>query len=150
HIHMGFFQWLKIGALSALLASTLAWAAIMLLTPFMPDRTAKVDFTEFHGDRADRFQGKKVEISGIAGPAVTMSLSRFPAETYHFYHLKHPTGAHKAPAVIGIAVRKDSPADRGMQEKTGEKVIIRGQAWGLDHATGEFPVLITADTVQQE
>ena len=38
HIHVSFFQWLKVGFISALLAAAIAWAGIMLCSPLMPDR----------------------------------------------------------------------------------------------------------------
>lgn len=38
HIHVKFFEWLKVGALSSFLACLIAWVAIMALTPSMPDR----------------------------------------------------------------------------------------------------------------
>ena len=39
-ISMSFFQWLKIGLLSSLLAGTVAWAGISLLSRWMPNDTA--------------------------------------------------------------------------------------------------------------
>ncbi len=38
HIHMSFMEWLKIGFLSAALACAIAWAGIMGLSSFMPER----------------------------------------------------------------------------------------------------------------
>ncbi len=35
HVHISFFQWLKIGSLSALLACLIAWGMLMALAPYM-------------------------------------------------------------------------------------------------------------------
>lgn len=35
---MGFFAWLKVGALSALLAGGVVWIGLVVTSPFMPDR----------------------------------------------------------------------------------------------------------------
>jgi Na+/H+ antiporter NhaD/arsenite permease-like protein len=36
HTHIGFLQWLKIGALSAFIAMTIAWAMLSVMAPHMP------------------------------------------------------------------------------------------------------------------
>ena len=36
HIHIRFWDWFKIGTLSALVACGIAWALLMLLSPLMP------------------------------------------------------------------------------------------------------------------
>jgi len=40
-IHISFFQWVKVGALSALVASLIAWGMLTVMSPFMPDRAAE-------------------------------------------------------------------------------------------------------------
>jgi hypothetical protein len=35
-LHVSFFQWLKIGAISAVLACLIAWGILVLLAPLMP------------------------------------------------------------------------------------------------------------------
>ena len=39
HANIKFWDWLKIGFISSLIACTIAWGALMLLSPYMPDRT---------------------------------------------------------------------------------------------------------------
>ena len=62
HSHVTFFQWLKVGLLSALLATAIAWAALLLLAPFMPDRYAEVPFDKIVKTRV--FKDKNVIIEG--------------------------------------------------------------------------------------
>jgi Na+/H+ antiporter NhaD/arsenite permease-like protein len=58
---MGFFTWLKVGAISALLAGAVVWVGLSVLSPLMPDRVSKIDFEQL--DR--RFDGKSVEITAF-------------------------------------------------------------------------------------
>ncbi|NOY74909.1 MAG: hypothetical protein GXP32_03855, partial [Kiritimatiellaeota bacterium] len=53
HIHMRFFDWVKIGLISAIVACGIAWGALSLLSPYMPDRYAEVSFADFRGKRAE-------------------------------------------------------------------------------------------------
>ncbi|MDD5728727.1 MAG: SLC13 family permease [Victivallales bacterium] len=62
HRHVTFLQWLKIGLISALLATAIAWAALLLLAPFMPDRYARVPFAKIVDTRV--FKNKNVIIRG--------------------------------------------------------------------------------------
>jgi hypothetical protein len=62
HSHVTFMQWLKVGLLSALLATTIAWAALLLLAPLMPDRYAHVPFKKLVETRI--FKDKNVIIDG--------------------------------------------------------------------------------------
>ena len=36
HQSIGFFQWLKVGALSALVACLIAWGLLTIMAPYMP------------------------------------------------------------------------------------------------------------------
>lgn len=40
HIHIKFWEWLKVGFLSALIACLISWGALAMLSPFMPNRKA--------------------------------------------------------------------------------------------------------------
>ena len=68
HSHVTFLQWLKVGLLSALAATAIAWTALLLLSPLMPDRHAKVPFKKIVETRI--FKDKNVLIDGelIATP----------------------------------------------------------------------------------
>ncbi len=63
HIHVNFFQWLKIGALSALVAAAIAWGGIMLLSPLMPDRYSVLDATAFEEGKGLDFNQKLVTVT---------------------------------------------------------------------------------------
>ena len=62
HSHVTFFQWLKVGLLSAILATSIAWGALLLLAPLMPDRYANVHFDKIVKTRT--FTDKNVIIKG--------------------------------------------------------------------------------------
>ena len=64
---MGFFAWLKVGALSALLAGGVVWIGLVVTSPFMPDRVSRVGFEQLAGN----FDGKEVEISAVYGAPAT-------------------------------------------------------------------------------
>jgi len=62
HSHVTFFQWLKVGLLSALAATAIAWIALLLLAPLMPDRYAEVPFKKIVETRI--FKQKNVILNG--------------------------------------------------------------------------------------
>ena len=64
---MGFFAWLKVGALSALLAGGVVWIGLVVTSPFMPDRVSRVGFEQLAGN----FDGKEVDISAVYGAPAT-------------------------------------------------------------------------------
>ncbi len=66
HIHVNFFQWLKVGFLSALLATAIAWAGLMVLTPLMPDRYTQLSSAALDAGTDMRFDNKKITAVGRA------------------------------------------------------------------------------------
>lgn len=62
HSHVTFLQWLKVGLLASLLATGIALVALLLLSPFMPDRYARVAFDKIVETRT--FTDKNVVIRG--------------------------------------------------------------------------------------
>lgn len=60
-----FFQWFRIGAACTLLSGVIAVGSLLILEPFMPDRTAKVTFEAMHRDSGRAFDGKNAEVTGI-------------------------------------------------------------------------------------
>ena len=62
HSHVTFFQWFKVGLLSALLATAIGWGALLVFAPFMPDRYANVPFRKITQTRV--FTNKNVIIFG--------------------------------------------------------------------------------------
>ncbi|MDD2403918.1 MAG: SLC13 family permease [Victivallaceae bacterium] len=49
HVHVMFFQWLKIGILASLLTGGFACLALYALSPLMPDRYAMISMSDFQG-----------------------------------------------------------------------------------------------------
>lgn len=142
HIHVGFFSWLKIGAASAFIATLIGWALIMLLSPFMPDRHARVDFNEFSGSKAARFNNKAVSISGVVA-ACDRPVSAGDLQDCRRYSLQHPSGKDH---IVIYAVR-DSQADSMLRNQLNSPVTVNGFAThraGLDE---RFPVYIKAESV---
>ncbi len=66
HAHMGFFQWLKIGLLSALVAMAVVWVGLSLLAPWMPERYTAVRLNQLERE----FNGKKAILTGAATAAL--------------------------------------------------------------------------------
>ena len=67
HIHVSFFQWLKVGFISALLAAAIAWAGIMLCSPLMPDRYAALPEDSFDAGKGLNFDEKMVIVNARLG-----------------------------------------------------------------------------------
>ena len=67
HIHVSFFQWLKVGFISALLAAAIAWAGIMLCSPLMPDRYVALPEDSFDAGKGLNFDEKMVIINARLG-----------------------------------------------------------------------------------
>ncbi len=127
HIHIYFFQWLKIGALSAFLAMLIAWVSLTLLTPLMPDRYAKVALAEFSGKNAERFVDKNVRIRvEHCRPAFSST-----AETLNFkaYDAAIPA---KAKVELYLAVSAGTKAAKMLKNHngSGDALIIHGNALG--------------------
>ncbi|MEA4862542.1 MAG: SLC13 family permease [Victivallaceae bacterium] len=66
HVHVNFLHWLKIGFLSALTATLIAWAGIMALSPLMPDRYARLSASAMDAGSDLEFNNKKVTVIGRA------------------------------------------------------------------------------------
>jgi Na+/H+ antiporter NhaD/arsenite permease-like protein len=149
HIHMKFFEWLKIGFISALVACFIAWVALMLLAPLMPDRYAQVSFKNFRGGQADRFKDKAVVLLAEAGPKRDQWLiDGIGKDKYECVKLLMPgvrTG--KDQFIFGYAP-KGSKAIKyleEMSEKDDHSVLeIKGKAW---HAgDSKYPVAVVIES----
>lgn len=66
--HITFFRWLRIGALSAAVAGTVAVVGLLLLEPLMPDRYATVKFEDLKRTSDKNFDHKNVIITGRLTP----------------------------------------------------------------------------------
>ncbi len=64
HVHVGFFQWLKVGGLATLVSTSLVWGCLYLLEPLMPDRAADLKYALLRADAGKNYQGKAARIAG--------------------------------------------------------------------------------------
>ncbi len=149
HIHVGFFQWLKIGAISSLVATGIAWAAIMALSPFMPDRYASVTFSEFSGNqRASRFSNKAVALKAEVGDAGTVWTPEYNAANYNCYKLYTSKGRHEAGDYIMAYAKKNSNVDSALKKSSGMILQINGKATYLQDVKNRYPVVIAVDKAE--
>ena len=103
-MHVGFFQWFRIGAPAALLAGGIAWGLLTLMTPLMPDREAALKAEHLDGSRS--FEGKNACIQGVVSSSSLLYLKEdFPAERFAAFELL-PDGAEKT---VILYVDRDSP-----------------------------------------
>jgi Na+/H+ antiporter NhaD/arsenite permease-like protein len=145
HIHIKFFDWLKIGLVSALLACGIAWGGLMLLTPLMPDRYSSIDFELLSGELSMKFDGKAVEFQAeYAGPGREWLLKGVGENDYICVRLVKSGYYEGTPDFIyGYIPRK-------LIEKNlsrGEKYNIKGQAYGLEKLTCKAVVIIDSLSV---
>ncbi len=104
HVHVGFFQWFRIGAPAALLAGGIAWGLLTLMIPLMPDREAALKAEHLDGSRS--FDGKNACIQGVVSSSSLLYLKEnFPAERFAAFELL-PDGAEKT---VILYVDRDSP-----------------------------------------
>lgn len=104
HVHVGFFQWFRIGAPAALLAGGIAWGLLTLMIPLMPDREAALKAEHLNGSRS--FDGKNACIQGVVSSSSLLYLKEdFPAERFAAFELL-PEGAEKT---VLLYVDRDSP-----------------------------------------
>ena len=129
HTHVGFFQWFKIGALAALLASCIAWGLLMLMSPLMPDRPALVSGAMLDGTRS--FDGKNVYIEGTV-PVETgdylLADMGIASPDYAAFELR-PQGA-KTP--VFVYVSRKSPLLAEFQSLPTENAFFRGRLYTRD------------------
>ncbi len=146
HVHVGFFQWLKIGLMAALLSGGIAWCLLLILEPMMPDRYAKITFNNFREDLGKRFADKRV---------------RFNAEVHHADRAKAadakfkvfkltPPGVKNPLGMIKVSLPVNSPEAKMLTEKNGEQVFIKGVISYSDKADPVFPVSLKIDEVSVE
>ncbi len=149
HIHVGFFQWLKIGAISSLVATGIAWGAIMVLAPFMPDRYASVTFSEFSGQkRASRFSNKAVALKAEVGEAGNIWTPEYTAADCSCYKIYTSKGRHEAGDYIMAYAKKNSDADNMLKKSAGMILQINGKATYLQDVKNRFPVVIAVDRAE--
>ena len=121
---MGFFAWLKVGAVSALLACGVVWIGLTLTSPLMPDRPSKVGFDQLE----KRFENKLVEIDAICA-----AINRVDGREE--IRLTPPDGESE-PVIVAIP---EVPVAK-MELAPGKRAIFRGLLTG-DGTQGEAPTL---------
>jgi Na+/H+ antiporter NhaD/arsenite permease-like protein len=150
HIHVSFFQWLKIGSMSALLAVAIGWGCLMLLLPFMPDRYAVIGFEEFQGEaRAARFEDKAVSLELIAGSLYPVTDNAFPASEYYACKL-YPAGVHTGKDYIVAYIKKDNPGvGLFKNDVPGRKLRVWGKASFIVGSQNAYPARVVVDSVTE-
>lgn len=69
HSAVGFFQWLKVGLFSSILAGLIAWGGLTLLNPLMPDRYVALKPAHLAPNSGKVFDRKNVSITARVGKA---------------------------------------------------------------------------------
>ncbi len=135
--HITFFQWFKIGALSALLSGVIASGALLLLEPMMPDRYASVNFNQLHRDSGKFFDGKNVELSA----AIHLRLAGAGPDGETVLQLTGEDGG---------TIRALLPKElSGQLEKVGKKPCrIRGTLYTRNDSTDEYPQQLTIHEIR--
>lgn len=123
HSHVTFLQWLKVGLLSALLATAIAWAALLLLSPLMPDRYAEVSFDKIVKNRV--FKEKNVIIEGeLSATAIS---GKLPEKTGYKTHVLIQNMKNTAKKILVYV--PEASADK---IETGKEYDFKGKLTSLD------------------
>lgn len=78
HVHVSFFQWLKIGALTSLAALCVAWVLLLFTAPLMPDRYAVLKNDDLFAPEYKKvLAGKRVEMEARLLPETGNSAALF-------------------------------------------------------------------------
>lgn len=121
HVHMGFFQWFKVGAAAALLAMLVAWGALALLTPFMPDRYAQISFTRAVAVGEQSFENKLVTFpAAVARQAdEPFQLAGVSPEEHLCLILTAVNAPEESPAVYAYLPKDSQPAATALDKQPG-------------------------------
>ena len=143
HIQVTFFQWLKVGLISALLACGIAWGALIILMPLMPDRYAKISLADFEKGRAKRFDDKNVVIPAVFLHSVATEKKDFP---YTLFILTKTAKWEQAKGSIWVRVVKGSKAEEIIAKHHNGILYLKGKA----KSHPESPAIITVEEVWTE
>ena len=142
HVHMSFFQWLKIGGIVALLATVIAWGALLCLSPFMPDRYAVVDFEIINSGKT--FDSKNVTFAAkYHGKSNDFVLPGITAEKYAVMTVNNPTDLQNNGPDITVYYLKDNIMiqPEALKEKaaalSGKLTTIDNKAYLVLETVGE-------------
>ena len=116
--HITFFQWFRIGALSTVLAGTVAVVGLLVLEPLMPDRHASVKFEALQRASGKNFDNKNVILTGRITPSTTPLpvLKEFTPSAYRTVRL---SSAEDAEAAILAAWPLDTELPAGISAVQG-------------------------------
>ncbi|QSH42211.1 SLC13 family permease [Lentisphaerota bacterium ZTH] len=138
HIHVSFFQWLKVGLISSLLAGAIAWAALITLSPLMPDRFARLQFSDIIGRS---FENKNVIIYAEAVKQLNKYvLPEITPDKYLCYELKDGPAAKQLR--ILAYVRKDSEAVKLIHQTTHENIYFKGKLISIEDARYDAALIV--------
>ncbi len=143
HIQVTFFQWLKVGVLSALLACGIAWGALLVLTPLMPDRYARVTLADFQEERSRIFDNKNVI---IAAPHLHLLTTAAKDSPYTFYMLTKTPKLERAKVSLWVRVPKGSQAEVRINQHHNGPLYLKGKA----QSRAQKPAMITVESVWSE
>ena len=116
--HITFFQWFRIGALSTVLAGTVAVVGLLFLEPLMPDRHASVKFEALQRASGKNFDNKNVILTGRVTPSTAplLALKEFTPSAYRTVRL---SSAEDAEAAILAAWPLDTELPAGISAVQG-------------------------------
>ncbi|MCP3966107.1 MAG: hypothetical protein GY750_17485 [Lentisphaerae bacterium] len=144
HIHVGFFQWLKVGLISSILAGGIAWAALIALSPLMPDRYAMLHFADLPGRS---FEAKNVII--YAEPVKKVDkfiIADVKSDKYICYELKDgPKAKHLR---VLAYVDKDSDAAQIIAETVHENLYFKGKLLSIEDE--RYTAALLVESVKHE
>ncbi len=153
HAQVGFFQWLKIGFLSALLACVVAWAGLMLLEPWMQDRYVQLKYEHLSADSGKVFHGKNAVLEArCSGRMQIPSLPGFPGAEYDAFRLSSPSGGRRTP-VPALVPKKQTELLKLLDDSDGAVLAFKGKvftAGGNPPGSAHFLVLESASPAAAE
>lgn len=120
-----FFQWFRIGALAALVASCIAWALLMLLAPVMPDRPVLVKAEMLDGSRL--FDGKNAFVQGVVRKTLH---KEFILEKHNITEEKYENFAFyagKNQKAVKMYAAKNSPLLKELFKQKKEELYYKGK-----------------------
>jgi Na+/H+ antiporter NhaD/arsenite permease-like protein len=145
HIHVGFFQWLKIGLISAILAGVIAWGGLLLLSPFMPDRYAHVKFSELSGRK---FDSKNALLDAeVSGRGIKWLLPEYKAADYDCF-VAGSFGKKSQKIKILAYARKGSEANAALSKSGAGELFLKGKVWSVKDA--DYPAAMLVESVETE
>ncbi len=134
HFHMGFFKWLKVGGLSALLAVAVVWGMLMAISPLMPDRCKNIPASMLAGRDARSFASKNAEVEGPIRAGREYVLSGVNAEKYAAFIAAVPDRGNKVDLPVYVELRNTELLE--MAKHPGKRRFWQGTLKTVRRKTG--------------